>query len=58
MSRYLGFFNNGEEEEVIASRHADVKTWLVFLQDDELGMSTEILRVKAAHVRRVELIPE
>ncbi len=58
MPKYLVFFNNGKKEEVVASRHIDVKTWLVFQQDDDLGVPTEILRVKSAQVRRVELIPD
>lgn len=57
MAKFLVKYSGANEEEVEADRMEDQKTWLVFY--DDAGVSTidppiEILRIKAASVRRVE----
>ncbi len=58
MPKFKVTFVSGDEEIVAASHYGDVKTWLVFFEDDQVGLPREILRVKATSVRRVDRVED
>lgn len=49
---------SGQTELMTATRYIDSKSWIVFQQDDDDGRPTEITRIKANVIRRIDLVPD